>query len=390
MSESRRETERTRRQLLEGAAGLAAAGALAHPALTSAAADPAAAAAGLPAPSGDSPLPVGPGAPYGTYQSEIYIAGMSTGTTPIFTTNLSDLEELAGRNLSDAAQAHLLAEAGGAEAARKNARSLRRWRIVPRMLIDRSGRDLSTEVAGAVLPAPVILGPIGDQELAHPDGESATASAAAALGLTYVHSARASRSIEQVTVSAPSGPRWFGLDWPATQSPDLGSLRRAQTAGCTHLVLTPPQPRQGWGALGAVRNAWDGPILLSGVQSPAAARMAVRRGFAGIVVSNEFGRRGAKPRGTINRLPEIVDAVGKKIPVLFGSGVITGTDAYRALALGARAVVIGRPYVHGLALGGTDGVQHMLRTLLAELETNLAIAGVRNHTALTPKALVRQ
>ena len=154
-------------------------------------------------------------------------------------------------------------------------------------------------------------------------------------------------------------------------------------------MLSPPQPGKGWAALAAIREAWDGPIVLGGIQTVPDARMAVRRGFDGIVVSNERGRRGPDPAGTIHVLPRIADAVGGKVAVLFGSGVRTGTDVYRALALGAEAVVIGRPYVHGLALGGEAGVRHMLRTLLAELEITLAIAGVANHRELGPSALVR-
>jgi L-lactate dehydrogenase (cytochrome) len=154
-------------------------------------------------------------------------------------------------------------------------------------------------------------------------------------------------------------------------------------------VLSPPQPGKGWAALAAIRDAWDGPILLGGIQAVPDARKAVRHGFDGIVVSNERGRRGSRPAGTIHALPEIADAVGSKVTVLFGSGVRTGADVYRALALGAEAVLVGRPYVHGLALAGEDGVRHMLRTLLAELEINLAIAGVANHRELGPKALVR-
>jgi L-lactate dehydrogenase (cytochrome) len=119
------------------------------------------------------------------------------------------------------------------------------------------------------------------------------------------------------------------------------------------------------------------------------ARAAARRGFDGIVVSNERGRRGPGASGTIDALPRIAKAVGGRTAVLFGSGARTGTDAYRALALGAEAVLVGRPYVHGLALGGQDGVRHMLRTLLAELEITLAIAGVGHHRELRPRALIR-
>ena len=117
--------------------------------------------------------------------------------------------------------------------------------------------------------------------------------------------------------------------------------------------------------------------------------MAVRRGFEGIVVSNERGHRGPGVAGTIDALPRIAAAVGDKVAVLFGSGVRTGADVYKALALGAEAVLIGRPYVYGLALGGEAGVRHMLRTLLAELDITLAIAGLANHLELDRSALVR-
>jgi isopentenyl diphosphate isomerase/L-lactate dehydrogenase-like FMN-dependent dehydrogenase len=239
------------------------------------------------------------------------------------------------------------------------------------------------------MPAPVILGPVGDQVMAHAGGEAATARTAAGLGLTYVHSSHSSTSVEAVALTAPTGSRWLALDWPDGSDPDLALLGRARLTGCTHLVLSPPQPGKGWAALAAIRKAWDGPIVLGGIQTVPDARMAVRRGFDGIVVSNERGRRGRDPVGTIDVLPRIADAVGAKVAVLFGSGVRTGTDVYRALALGADAVLIGRPYVHGLALGGEAGVRHMLRTLLAELEITFAIAGVENHRELGPSALVR-
>ncbi|HYH61184.1 MAG TPA: alpha-hydroxy-acid oxidizing protein, partial [Solirubrobacterales bacterium] len=243
-------------------------------------------------------------------------------------------------------------------------------------------------VLGDSMPAPVILGPVGQQALAHPEGEAATARAAAALDLTYIHSSESSQSVEAVAAVAPQGSRWFGLDWPDGDDPGP-MLLRAKLAGCTHLVLSPPQRRKGWTALAVIREAWDGPIILSGIQTAPAARMAIRRGFDGIVVSNERGRRGDGPTGTIDVLPRIADAVGSKVPVLFGSGVRTGSDVYRALALGADAVIVGRPYVHGLALEGEAGVRHMLRTLLAELDIALAIAGVANYRELGPSALVR-
>jgi L-lactate dehydrogenase (cytochrome) len=178
---------------------------------------------------------------------------MTADVKPIFTTNLSDLEAAAAKVLSEAARRHLLFWAGGRAAVRANARALSGWRIVPRMFIDRAERDLSTTVLGVEMPAPVILGPVGRQALAHPDGEAATARAAANLGLTYVHASRSSRSPEEVAVAAPTGPRWFGLDWPRGGGPDATLLTRARLAGCTHLLLTPPRPGQGWEALPAIR-----------------------------------------------------------------------------------------------------------------------------------------
>jgi isopentenyl diphosphate isomerase/L-lactate dehydrogenase-like FMN-dependent dehydrogenase len=379
-------SEHTRRQFLGVAAATAAATLLAPPALAAPRVSAGAPTPTLPA---DPRLPVGPGAPFGSYQSEIYIAGMTADVEPIFTTNLADLEAAADDVLSEAARRHLLAWAGGAAAVRANARALSAWRIVPRMFIDRDERDLSTTVLGVEMPAPVILGPIGRQVVVHPDGELATARAAAGLDLTYVHSSRGSRSLEEVAVAAPHGPRWFGLDWPDGGGVDPVLLTRARATGCTHLLLSPPQPGQGWTALAAIRDAWDGPIVLGGIQNVPDARMAVRRGLDGIVVSNERGRRGRGVAGTIDVLPQIADAVGGRLAVLFGSGARTGTDVFRALALGAEAVVVGRPYVHGLALGGEDGVRHMLRTLLAELEITLTIAGVGHHRDLDASALVR-
>jgi lactate 2-monooxygenase len=376
-------SETTRRQFLQVAGTTAAATVLAPTGLAAGQSVP------VPVVPGQSPLPAGPGAPYGAYQSEIYLLGMTVEAKPIFTTNLFDLEAAAARVLPEAARRHLLDWAGGAAAAAANARALGAWRIVPRMFIDRDQRNVQVTVLGVEMPAPVILGPVGRQALAHADGEAATARAAAGLGLTYVHSSHSSTSVEGIAVAAPTGSRWLGLDWPEGGGPDFALLGRARRVGCTHLVLSPPQPGKSWAALAEIRRAWEGPIVLGGIQSVPDAQEAVRLGVNGIVVSNERGRRGPDPAGTIDVLPRIADAVGGKVAVLFGSGVITGTDVYRALALGAEAVVIGRPYVHGLALGGEAGVRHMLRTLLAELEITLAIAGIENHRELDPSALVR-
>lgn len=377
-------SRRTRRSFL-GATGAAALAALLAPRAFGQI--PLVGPSATPAP---SPLPVGPGAAYSGYQSEIYINGMGFGNRPPFTTNLTALEGAAARVLSDATERHLLEWAGGAAAARANAEALERWRIVPRMFLDREKRDTTTTLFGTTMPTPIVLGPVGRQALAHRDAEGASAQAAAVAGLTYVHAASASVAIEAVALAAPLGPRWFAVDWPGRGGPDAALLGRARLAGCTVLLLGAPQPGADWAPLNAVRAAWGGPIVLGGVQSADDARAALRRGVDGLLVSNERGRRGPDPVGTIDVLPAVVDAVAGRVPVLFGSGVRTGTDVYRVLALGADAVVLGRPYVHGLALGGgTAGVQHVLRTLLAEFDITLATAGVAKVRDLGREALVR-
>ncbi len=143
-----------------------------------------------------------PGPPYSFYQSEIFIAG-TRGVTPRVTTNLTDLESHAAQVLSAEARSHLLADAGGRRIARANATAFRNWRIVPRMFRDHAVRDLSTTLLGVQMPAPVILGPVGRQTLAHPDGELASARAAGELELTYVHAADAARSLEEVAAAGP-------------------------------------------------------------------------------------------------------------------------------------------------------------------------------------------
>ncbi|WP_300600469.1 alpha-hydroxy-acid oxidizing protein [uncultured Nocardioides sp.] len=383
---------------------------------------------------------------FGDHQVSIYAAGMLAGQTPAWTTDLASLERHAAEVLPPEALGYIVPSAGGGSTARANVAAFEQWRIVPRMLRDHATRDLSTEVLGTPMAAPVLLGPVGVQTLAHPEGELATARAAAALGLTYVHSTQAGHSIEQAAEANGDGERWFQLYWPTHDELCESFLSRAQASGYSTLVLTLdttllgwrpkdldrgylpflanqgianytsdpvfsamldkpaeedpataglafagvfPNPGLSWEQLPWLRERWDGPIVLKGVQHVDDARRAVDAGVQGVVVSNHGGRQVDGAVASLDVLPGIAEAVGEQLTVLFDSGVRSGPDVLKALALGADAVLLGRPYLYGLALGGQEGVEHVLRCLLAELDLTMGNAGCSTLADLVPDLLTR-
>jgi lactate 2-monooxygenase len=386
---------------------------------------------------------------FGDYQTGIYLEGMFNGKAPEIATGLAQLEQQAAEVLSPEALGYITPSAGSGATARANREAFDRWRIVPRMLRGAPTRDLSTTVLGTSLPAPVALAPIGVQTLAHPEGELATARAAAALGVPYTHSCAASHSPEDAAAAADAaggGPRWFQLYWPTDPDVCASFLSRAQAAGYTALIVTldtttlgwrpadldrgflpflrgegiatyltdpafragldrPPEddpaaailrwasifpnPGLSWDDLRFVRSRWDGPIALKGILSPDDARRARDAGMDGVVVSNHGGRQVDGAVASLEALPSIVDAVGGRLEVLFDSGIRTGADAVKALALGARAILVGRPYLYGLALGGQQGVDHVLRCLLAELDLTMHHSGHARLSDLGKQTLVR-
>jgi isopentenyl diphosphate isomerase/L-lactate dehydrogenase-like FMN-dependent dehydrogenase len=316
---------------------------------------------------------------------------------------------------------------------RANLEAFRRWRIVPRVLRqDLSVRDLSTEVVGTKMPAPVLLAPIGVQTLLHPEGELASARAAAAVGLPLITSTASATALEEIAEANGESPRWFQLYWPNDDELAASLVRRAEAAGYSALVLTvdnylpgwkprdlqqaylpflegigiaqylsDPVFQQGlekspeedmgaavghflgvfanpaltWERLEWLRGATTLPIVLKGVLHPDDAREARERGVDGIVVSNHGGRQIDGAIASLDALPPIVDAVGDGISVLLDSGIRSGADAFKALALGADAVLVGRPYLWGLALDGQNGVETVLRSLLAELDLTMTLSG---------------
>jgi isopentenyl diphosphate isomerase/L-lactate dehydrogenase-like FMN-dependent dehydrogenase len=345
----------------------------------------------------------------------------------------ADLEARAQESLDERAIAYIFGGAGSEDTMRANLEAFRRWRIVPRVLRqDLSVRDLSTEVVGTKMPAPVLLAPIGVQTLLHPEGELASARAAAAVGLPLITSTASATALEEIAEANGESPRWFQLYWPNDDELAASLVRRAEAAGYSALVLTvdnylpgwkprdlqqaylpflegigiaqylsDPVFQQGlekspeedmgaavghflgvfanpaltWERLEWLRGATTLPIVLKGVLHPDDAREARERGVDGIVVSNHGGRQIDGAIASLDALPPIVDAVGDGISVLLDSGIRSGADAFKALALGADAVLVGRPYLWGLALDGQNGVETVLRSLLAELDLTMTLSG---------------
>jgi isopentenyl diphosphate isomerase/L-lactate dehydrogenase-like FMN-dependent dehydrogenase len=382
-------------------------------------------------------------APFSNYQNEIYLNGM-VGTVPEFPIEPSALEAAARQKLTPEAFGYVAGSAGTESTAVANRAAFGRWQIVPRFLRDMSVRDLSTSVLGTSLPAPVALGPVGVQGIVHPDAELAVAKAAASLRIPMSLSTVSSYSIEDVAAVGGDSPRWFQLYWPKDREVGASLLRRAKDAGYGALLLTldtfilawrpqdlmhaylpflqrlglanyesdpaflaglakPPDedptasilhwqgmfgdPRNTWSDLAWVRENWDGPIALKGVLHPDDARAAVAAGIEGVVVSNHGGRQIDGEIAALDALPGVVSAVGDRADVLFDSGVRTGADVMKALALGAKAVLIGRPYIYGLGIGGEQGVRHVVRSLLAELDLSMALAGCASVAEVGPELL---
>jgi isopentenyl diphosphate isomerase/L-lactate dehydrogenase-like FMN-dependent dehydrogenase len=374
---------------------------------------------------------------------QIYLAGCH-GERPPLSTDLTTLEAAARGCLPPAAYGYLSGNAGSGATGAANRAAFDRWRLVPRMLRDCSKRDLSVSLFGQRLGVPVLLAPAAAQTVAHPEGELATARAAADEAVPLVLSTASSFAMEEVAKEAGDVPRWFQLYWPSDRAVAQSLVGRAEACGYTGLILTvdttafgyrPPDLDQGYlpflhGAgianftsdpaflaslpadagpkqvierwaqvIGNPALCWDDlpwlreisslPIMIKGILHPADASRAMDCGADGIVVSNHGGRQLDGSVAALDALPAIREAVGSAFPVLFDSGVRTGTDLVKALALGADAVLYGRPYLYGLALAGQPGVRHVLRCLLADLDLALALTGCTKISDLTPELLVR-
>jgi lactate 2-monooxygenase len=369
---------------------------------------------------------------FSNYQNEIYLSGLA-GELPEFPIDFRSLEAKAQEVMSAEAFGYVAGSAGLERTETANRAAFDKWRIVPRFLRNVGERDLSSTILGTSFPAPIALAPVGVQGIVHPEAELAVARAAKSLGVPMVLSTVSSYRMEEVAETLGDSPRWFQLYWPRDKDVAVSFLRRAKAAGFSTLVLTldtfilawrprdlagaflpflrrlgvanyesdpafvaglpgPPEehpdasvlhwssmfgdPTKTWADLLWLREQWDGPIVLKGVLHPEDAVGAVEAGMDGIVVSNHGGRQIDGEIASLEALPAIVEAVGARTTVLFDSGIRTGSDVMKAVALGAKGVFLGRPYIYGLGVGGENGVRHVLRSLLAELDLSMALTGL--------------
>lgn len=321
--------------------------------------------------------------------------------------NVFDYEKLAEARVEPSAWDYYMSGSDDEVTLRENRAAFERIRLRPRMLVDVSACDLHTTVLGTPVTMPILVAPTAYHCLAHPDGECATARGASDAGTLMVASTSSTRSMEEIAQAA-RGPRWFQLYiHDRTTTEEL--VRRAEAAGYSALVVTVDSARWGhkerplhsdfrlpahlhkanfqdqsipqnfvfvtWGTLDWLRSLTALPILLKGILTSEDAALAVEHGVDGIVVSNHGGRQLDSAAASIEALPEIVEVVRGRCEVYMDGGIRRGTDILKALALGARAVLVGRPVLWGLAVDGAEGVRQVLEMLHAELELAMRLAG---------------
>ncbi len=361
---------------------------------------------------------------FGDYQFDIYLKGLS-GVKPKLPVDFKTLEQRARAAMPDAVLNYVAGGCGDERTQDFNVEAFNRWGLIPRMMVDSSTRDMSVEAFGLKFASPLFMAPIGVLGICSQDGHGdlATAKAAAATGVPMVLSTLSNDPLETVAKEIGGGTGFFQLYTPTDRELAESFVRRAEAAGFKALVVTLDTWVPGWrprdlnesnfpqlrGAClanyfsdprfrallakpvqedpAAAIRTWAGvfakpltwadlpwlrsltklPLILKGICHPDDARRAIDGGVDGIYCSNHGGRQANGGAAAIDLLPAVVAACGK-VPVLFNSGVRSGTDIVKALALGATMVGVGRPYAYGLALDGADGVAHVLKCLLAEAD----------------------
>jgi isopentenyl diphosphate isomerase/L-lactate dehydrogenase-like FMN-dependent dehydrogenase len=368
---------------------------------------------------------------FGDYQNEIYINGLS-GVLPAIPMEFQELEARAQAVLSPSLLSYVAGGAGDEFTQRANVSAFLRWGLVPRMMVGAIQRDVSVNLFGTSLPSPLFMAPVGVIGLCAQDGHGdlATARAAARTGVPMVASTLSVDPLEEVAAEFGETPGFFSLYTPTDRELAESLVRRAETAGFKGIVVTLDTWITGWRPrdLGAsnfpqlrghclanytsdpvfrarlaktpeedtraavsewarifgnpltwddlrwLRSITELPLVLKGICHPEDVRRARDGGVDGIYCSNHGGRQANGGLPALEALPGVVGAADG-LPVLFDSGVRSGADVIKALALGATAVGVGRPYAYGLALGGTEGIVHVLRSLLAEADLIMAVDG---------------
>jgi lactate 2-monooxygenase len=382
---------------------------------------------------------------FSDYQLEIYFRGLA-GVRETLPMSYAELERRAQAALSEELVAYVAGGAGNEHTQNANVCAFDRWGLMPRMLVGTAERDMSVSLFGHQLPTPLLMAPIGVLGLCAQDnhGDLATAQAAAATGVPMIASTLSADPLEDVAKAFGSTPGFFQLYPPNDRELTESFVHRAEAAGYAGIVVTldtwilgwrprdlrlgsipflhghclanyfcdpvfqakldkPPDddlraaarkwaeifgnPTLTWDDLPWLRSLTKLPMLLKGICHPDDARRALDGGMDGIYCSNHGGRQANGGVAALDMLPDVVKACGNA-PVLFDSGVRSGEHVIKALALGATAVGIGRPYVYGLALGGIAGIVHVLRCLLAEADLLMAIDGYPTLADLTPNSLV--
>jgi lactate 2-monooxygenase len=384
-------------------------------------------------------------AAYGDYQNEIYLNGLR-GIRPKLPVDFKSLERAAAAALPQSLISYVQGGCGDEHTQDLNVSAFRRWGLTPRMMVDGSQRDLSIDLFGIKLQTPLFMSPIGVIGLCAQDGRGdiATARAAARTGVPMVASTLSVDPLEGVAKEFGATPGFFQLYTPKDIGVAESLVHRAEAAGFKGIVVTldtwvtgwrprdlndanfpqlrghclanyfsdprfrallkkPPEEDGAaavmqwagifgkpltWADLPWLRSLTRLPLILKGICRPDDARRAIDGGADAIYCSNHGGRQANGGLAAIDMLPGIVKAADGT-PVLFDSGIRSGTDVIKAIALGARAVGIGRPYAYGLALGGVDGIVHVLRCLLAEADLLMAVDGYPSLADLTPSALKR-
>ncbi|KAL4913041.1 FMN-dependent dehydrogenase [Aspergillus aurantiobrunneus] len=379
-------------------------------------------------------------AAYGDYQRTIYSNGMDHNLHPQVTTDRRRLEQQARRAMDKRSFDYVAGGAGGKATMARNRLALDQWTL----MLATSTVDTSTTLFGQPYRSPILMAPIGVQSLANPEKEPGLAEVCSSLEIPYILSSAANSSFGAVAAASDGGKRWYQLYWPQDDEITLSLLGRARRHGFDVLVVTldtwslawrPADLDNGflpflagngtefglsdplfqakfkqktgkdvhedirgasrewlgqmvgknhtWDELAFLRRAWAGPLVLKGIQHVQDAQRALDCGCDGVVVSNHGGRQLDGAIGSLDALPDISAAVGSKMTVFFDSGIRSGSDIVKALALGAHAVLVGRPVMYGYAIDGKSGAEAVLQGLLADLQLSMASAGIPSIDACT-------